>query len=506
MNAKQEDLLALLSRFAGRNVWVYGDIMLDEYVQGDVERISPEAPVPVVRVGTVEFRTGGASNVARQVAALGANALLAGPIGDDQAATRLLDLCDTSGISTRGVTPVPDRRTTRKLRVLGHGQQLLRLDWDQAEAYPEAHCLEAVERLRTDPRPDIIILSDYAKGAITPASVGVAAKVASDCGCPLIADPKSRDFSLYRGVDVLTPNLRELAIAAGRELDDNDTDAVAAVARSLLHPDGPRAMVVTLAERGALVVTAEDEPLHLPAVRRAVRDVTGAGDTFIAFLASGLAAGVGLAESAAIANLAAGLAVSEVGAVAVAPSDIRRLLGSLPGNKLLDRDSLAARADNWRSAGRRIVFTNGCFDILHAGHVALLQKAASLGDVLIVGLNSDASIRRLKGRDRPIVAQHDRASMISALECVDAVTLFEDDTPLGIVEAVRPDVLVKGEDYAGSTVVGRELVESGGGRVVLLPLLPGRSSTSLVERIRSGMVDDRDLRRDAGIDSPTCQH
>ena len=486
MNPDSGSLGELLDACKGREVWVFGDLMLDEYVQGPVERISPEAPVPIVRVDNVGYRMGGAANVAGQVAALGARAVLAGPIGGDWAGKQLLELCERAGIQTKGVLKFANRCTTRKLRVLGQGQQLLRLDWEEAGAITDAELVAIIERMAATSRPDAIIISDYAKGAITAATVAKLAETAAGFGCKILADPKKTNFASYRGVGVLTPNLAELALAAARRLDSKDLDDVARAARDVMKAAGLPEMVVTLAERGVLVMTAGAEPQHIPAVRRAVRDVTGAGDTMIAVLATVLAAGANLRQAAEIANTAAGIAVGEIGTVAVPAAEIRQALGGRPSGKIISRDELAARADIWRIAGKRIVFTNGCFDILHAGHLSLLQLAAGLGDVLVVAVNSDASVRRLKGPDRPVVTEHDRATILAGLECVDAVTLFDEDTPLETLQAVRPDVLVKGQDYAGSEVVGHELVEAGGGRVVLLPILPGRSSTSLIEKIQGG--------------------
>jgi len=484
MTAGSRSLPELLDACSGRQVWVFGDLMLDEYVRGPVNRISPEAPVPVVRVEGVEYRMGGAANVAGQVAALGAHPVLAGAVGGDWAGERLKELGARAGIDTRCVTTIDDRHTTRKLRVLGQGQQLLRLDWEASEPLSEEALLGVVESLADGPDPEAIIVSDYAKGSVTPRVVARLAALAGRYGCPLLADPKRADLAAYHGVQVLTPNLAELSLAAGRHLDPGDLDEIGRAAGALLDAAGLPSMVVTLGERGVLVVVAGEAPAHIPAVRRAVRDVTGAGDTMIAVLATAMAAGASLSQAAEIANTAAGLAVGEVGAVAIVTAEIRRALGGRFGGKIVDRRSLAALADIWRTAGKRVVFANGCFDMLHAGHLSLLQQAAGLGDALVVAINSDASVRRLKGPDRPVIHEQDRARVVAALECVDAVTVFDEDTPLETLAAVRPDVLVKGEDYAGRDVVGRELVEAAGGRVALLPLLPGRSSTSLVERIR----------------------
>jgi D-beta-D-heptose 7-phosphate kinase/D-beta-D-heptose 1-phosphate adenosyltransferase len=485
----QTDLSALLSaldRYANLKVWVVGDLMLDEYVMGAVERVSPEAPVPVVRVRETEHRLGGAANVARQVAALGAKVSLAGTIGADAAGDDLLRLCAGCGIDTRAVVRAAQRRTTRKLRVLGHSQQLLRMDWEDAGPCDATVGAQLLAALGTE-TPDAVILSDYAKGVLTPQIIAAITQRAGKV--PVVVDPKSRDFTRYRGATTVTPNLRELEEASGRSLDPTDTDAVAAAARPLIAAVGLSAMVVTLSEHGMLVVPAEGAPIAVPASRREVFDVTGAGDTAIAVLTLSLAAGTSLAAAARLANAAAGVSVGQVGAVAVDAESIRSELTASPDAKVLARAQLAARAASWRLAGKRIVFTNGCYDLLHAGHLSLLHGAAKLGDILVLAINSDASVRRLKGPERPLVPQAERAALLAALACVDAVTVFEEDTPLATIEAVRPHVLVKGADYTAEQVVGREIVEANGGRVALVPLLPQKSTSALVERIK-GLAKD----------------
>jgi D-beta-D-heptose 7-phosphate kinase / D-beta-D-heptose 1-phosphate adenosyltransferase len=475
-------LLTHLDHFAKLHVWVVGDVMIDEYVTGAVERVSPEAPVPVVRVQATEQRLGGAANVARQIAALGGRVTLAGTIGEDDAAQRFLGMCASERIDTRAVLRLASRQTTRKLRVLGHSQQLLRLDWEDLEPATPQVSARLVAELAAGERPDAIILSDYAKGVLTP---DVIAGVAALRGpAPLVVDPKHRDFARYRGATTVTPNLHELETAAGLTLDADDPAAVAAAARPLLRTAGLESMVVTLGNRGMLVVPAAGAAVSVPATRHEVYDVTGAGDTAIAVLALALADGAPLAHAAQLANAAAGVAVCQVGAVAVSASSIRDALAARPDGKVLSRRDLATRTATWRSAGKRIVFTNGCFDLLHAGHLALLGHAARLGDVLVLAINSDASVRRLKGPDRPLVPQAERAAVLAALTYVDAVTIFDEDTPLAVLQAVRPHVLVKGGDYKPAEVVGRELVESAGGRVEIVPLTPERSTSSLVERIR----------------------
>jgi D-beta-D-heptose 7-phosphate kinase / D-beta-D-heptose 1-phosphate adenosyltransferase len=482
LTADVSALLTILDRFTGMHIWVVGDLMLDEYVMGAVERISPEAPVPVVRVRDTEHRLGGAANVARQVAALGARVTLAGVIGDDAAGTDFLRLCEASNIDTRAVIRLPERRTTRKLRVLGHSQQLLRLDWEDVRPCAPQVSVRMVSKLTAGPQPDAIILSDYAKGVLTPETITAVTGLRGTG--PVVVDPKHRDFTRYRGATTVTPNLRELEAAAGKPLDVDDPAAIAAAARPLAAAAGFEAMVVTLGDRGMLVVPVEGEDIPVPAIQRAVYDVTGAGDTAISVLTLSLAARATLHAAAQLANAAAGVSVGQIGAVAVDSGSIRDALTARPEGKILTREDLVARAATWRMAGKRIVFTNGCFDLLHAGHLSLLSQAAKLGDVLVLAINSDASVRRLKGPERPLVPQEDRAAVLAALGFVDAVTIFDEDTPLEVLQSLRPNVLVKGGDYKLEDVVGRELIEAAGGRVMLVPLTPEKSTTALVERIR----------------------
>jgi D-beta-D-heptose 7-phosphate kinase / D-beta-D-heptose 1-phosphate adenosyltransferase len=483
-NTEVNSLLAVLERYAGLRIWVIGDLMLDEYVMGAVERISPEAPVPVVRVRDTEHRLGGAANVARQVAALGAHVSLAGVVGEDAPGDDFLRLCAASNIDTRAVVRLPERRTTRKLRVLGHSQQLLRLDWEDAKPCSPQITVRMVSKLTDGTRPDAIILSDYAKGVLTPETIAAITGLRGTA--PVVVDPKHRDFTRYRGATTITPNLRELEAAAGQTLDPDDGAAIAAAARPLAVAAGLEAMVVTLGDRGMLIVPADGPTTAVPAIQRAVYDVTGAGDTAISVLTLSLAAQAPLPAAAQLANAAAGVSVGQIGAVAVDAASIRDAIAAHPDSKILGRDDLAARAATWRMAGKRIVFTNGCFDLLHAGHLSLLSQSAKLGDVLVLAINSDASVRRLKGPERPLVPQEDRAAVLAALGFVDAVTIFDEDTPLEVLEVVRPHVLVKGGDYKLEQVVGRELIEATGGRVILVPLTPEKSTTALVEKIRRG--------------------
>ena len=334
------------------------------------------------------------------------------------------------------------------------------------------------------PDPEAIILSDYAKGVLTDGMLAMSIDRARATGVRVLVDPKRQDFAAYSGASMLTPNLKELALAAGRNLDPDDAESIAAAARPLIAAAQLDWMVVTLGYRGILLVSADGSSRHIPAMNRAVSDVTGAGDTVIAVLAMALAGGADVGQAAEIANAAAGVAVGEVGAVAVQSAQIRQALTGRIGAKVLDRAELAVRAKSWRAEGKRVVFTNGCFDLLHAGHLSLLHQAAHLGDLLVVAINSDESVRLLKGRERPILPAVERAALLSALACVDAVTIYDEPTPMEVLHIVRPCVLVKGQDYKLEDVVGRELVESVGGRVVLVPLIASRSTSALIERIR----------------------
>ncbi|MGH8124282.1 MAG: D-glycero-beta-D-manno-heptose 1-phosphate adenylyltransferase [Rhodanobacteraceae bacterium] len=476
-------LTSVLGRVRGLNIWIVGDIMLDEYAQGEVDRISPEAPVPVLRVHEVEYRLGGAANVARQATALGAHTSLAGLVGQDDAGSRILKLCDEFGIDTRAVRQCDDRPSSRKLRALARHQQVVRLDWEHAAPCPFEVARWIVERLEEGHAPDGVILSDYAKGVLTPELIAAVTDTVAPHASSVVVDPKRSDFTAYRGASVITPNLHELAIAAGRSFDPDDAESIAASARSLAQDAGVKAIVVTRGERGMLVVPTREPWINIPARKREVFDTTGAGDTVVAVLATALACGATLGEAAYLANATAGIVVGKVGTVSAEPGEIAEVLRGGNARKVLERAELVAKVERWRAAGNLIVFTNGCFDLLHAGHLSLLHKAAACGDKLVLAINSDASVQRLKGPGRPVTAQHERAALLAALACVDAVTIFEEDTPLEAIQAIRPDVLVKGEDYKLEQVIGHDVVEAAGGRVVLVPLLPEKSTTALIDRI-----------------------
>ncbi|MCF8035703.1 MAG: D-glycero-beta-D-manno-heptose-7-phosphate kinase [Desulfobacteraceae bacterium] len=468
-----------------RHVWVIGDVILDDYIEGRIERISPEAPVQVVNVESEFSRLGGAANVAHGLRALGANVMLAGALGVDHSAGTLRSLCEQKDIRTEGLVGVEQRPTIRKVRVISRGQQMIRLDWEQTdpiEAGTEERILAGLER--ADP-PHAILLSDYAKGVLTDSLIQKIMQKARSRGVPVIADPKSKRFDKYRGATVITPNLKEFQAALPRAVSMSDDAAVADAAKELCEQAGIGAMLITLGEAGMALVSPEGGLHRIAAAAREVYDVTGAGDTVVAALAFCLASGADLHTAAVISNAAAGIVVGKAGTSVVAPGELADVLSPRIKDKVLDAETLTERLHWWRLRQQKIVFTNGCFDLLHAGHLHLLNRASEFGDVLIVGLNTDASVRRLnKGTDRPLIPEQERAAIVAGLDCVNAVVLFDEDTPLSLIKTIKPDVLVKGSDYSPDQVVGRAEVEAHGGKVALVDLLPDKSTSALIRRIR----------------------
>jgi D-beta-D-heptose 7-phosphate kinase/D-beta-D-heptose 1-phosphate adenosyltransferase len=477
----------LLGRLPGRRLLVVGDVMLDRYVYGSAERISPEAPIPVLRIQREQAMPGGAGNVARNLAAMGGTVALVGVAGDDRAGRALRRLLGESGAVEPALVAEADRPTTEKTRFVAGGQQMMRADHeDPRPLAPEtvAGLLAAVEaHLRGC---DLMVLSDYAKGVLgDPVLRGVIAR-ARAAGVPVVADPKSRDFARYAGVSLLKPNRQELAQAV--PLAGDGDAAIAAAAERLLHPDDLPAILVTRGEAGISLMRSGQPAVHLKAEAREVFDVSGAGDSVLSALAMAMAAGADLVEAARLANLAGGVAVGRTGTTAVSLADLAhalhdRAVDASSAAKVVDLATAQARIGFWRSAGNRIGFTNGCFDLLHPGHVSLLSQARAGCDRLVVGLNSDASVRRLKGEHRPVQSEEARATVLASLAMVDLVVLFGADTPYELIAALRPDLLVKGADYQLDQVVGGDLVRSYGGEVLLARLEPGHSTTSTIGRI-----------------------
>lgn len=482
-------LVQLIEDAPNRRIGVVGDLILDDYIEGDIERLSPEAPVQVVNVGREYQKLGGAANVAHGLSTLGARVDLFGVVGEDDAARVLLDLCARRKIGTNGVGTLKHRPTTRKLRVMSRRQQMIRLDWEKILPIDEAIAKKILEDLFAGDLPAAIVLSDYAKGVLTDSLIREIIRKARKAGIPVVVDPKSRDFGRYREATVLTPNLKEFEAAVRHSVNPVSDADIAKYAGELCEKCDFRALLVTLGELGMALWTSENGLFRVPTSAREVYDVTGAGDTVVATLALALANRLDFHAAAVIANAAAGIVVGKAGTSTVAPKELVEALSPKIENKLLDHAALAEHIKWWRLQEKHVVFTNGCFDLLHVGHLHILQQAARQGDILIVGLNSDSSIRRLKGPERPLIPEQERATLLAAFDCVDAVVLFSEDTPENLIRRIRPDILVKGSDYRMDQVVGREEVEAHGGKVVLVDFLPDKSTSLLINRIRGAAQD-----------------
>jgi D-beta-D-heptose 7-phosphate kinase / D-beta-D-heptose 1-phosphate adenosyltransferase len=464
-------------------VVVVGDLMLDRYIWGDVERISPEAPVPVVRSARRSEQPGGAGNVAANVAGLGAKATLLGFRGDDADGYALEQALRLAGVKPDLVV-APSHPTTTKMRILGGRQQMLRLDTEQTGDYAaEDYALLLAKIDAAVGGADAVVLSDYAKGALSEEVCRHTIQAARQARVPVLVDPKQRSFARYRGATTICPNLAELSAASGAS--QRDLEAMLAAGQRMVKDLELGSVAATMSEKG-IALLREDSRHIAPAAARQVFDVSGAGDTVIATLALSLASKLEMETAVELANVAAGIVVSKVGTVPVSRDE---LLNSLmpqielqADEKVLRLDPLRGRISSWRSSGQQIVFTNGCFDLLHIGHITLLEEARREGDRLVVGINSDASVHRLKGATRPIVGERERARILAALAAVDAVVIFDEPTPLRLIEALRPDVIVKGGDYNEDTVVGAAEVRSWGGRVKIVPTVEGFSTTKLIAR------------------------
>lgn len=464
---------------------VIGDLMLDEYLWGRTDRISPEAPVQVVDVIREELRLGGAGNVVHNLAALGTQVSVCSVVGDDQNGRELLGQFCHHHIDTQAIFIDPERRTSRKTRVVASHQQIVRIDRESREALPAAVEQQLCSWIAAHAgKYRVIVLSDYNKGVLTPAVIASAVSAAAAAGIPVLVDPKGSDYSRYGGATLLTPNRKEAEAASGISINNPETLTQAAAV--IMAATGVQHLLVTRSEEGMSLFSKSGEVVHIPTVAREVFDVSGAGDTVLATLAVGIAYGLGMAESARLANVAAGIAVGKLGTSVVSPQEIIDTVSLAHKDshaKIKSLDVLSALIEAERNKGKRIVFTNGCFDLLHAGHVKYLQKARSLGDLLVLGLNSDASVRRLKGPKRPLIDQEERAHLLAALDCIDYVVVFDEDTPLELITALKPYILAKGGDYALNDVVGREVVESYGGRVELVTFVDGKSTTNIIERV-----------------------
>ncbi len=480
------ELADRVRRFPDSCVLVLGDVMLDRYVSGSAHRLSPEAPIPVLRPSGSRATLGGAANVALNVAALGGKAVLVGVVGDDPAGTELRVLLGGSGAIQAELVTAPRRPTTAKTRFMAGAHQLLRLDEETTEPLDAATRDAVLARFEAVlPQADIVVLSDYAKGVLCDPVLRGALDRAAAHGCRVIADPKRPDLAAYRGVTLLTPNEHEVRFATHIDAD-HDAEADRA-GRAALAVAEAEAVLVTRSAKGLTLVRRDRPALHLPTRAREVADVSGAGDTLVAALAIALAAGAPLPEAATLANVTAGISVGKQGTATVSADELLAALHLedliATDRKLATPEEAARRVAAWHTRRLRVGFANGCFDLIHPGHVRLLTEARAACDRLIVALNTDASVRRLKGPTRPVQSESARATVMASLAPVDLVTLFDEDTPLELIRALRPDVLVKGADYTVDQVVGGDLVRGWGGRVLLVDLQQGHSTSGTIRRM-----------------------
>jgi D-beta-D-heptose 7-phosphate kinase / D-beta-D-heptose 1-phosphate adenosyltransferase len=469
--------------WAAKRLLVVGDVMLDKYIWGEVGRISPEAPVPVVRGMHQDDKPGGAANVAMNLAHLGAQTNVVGMTGGDENEKLLEASLRSNGIESHFVFS-HGFPTVTKTRILGGRQQMLRLDFERSGTHAEADYKRLIETaLGLLPGSDALVLSDYGKGCLSPEVCQALISDARKKGIPVLVDPKSQDYTGYRGATTICPNLSELSRAT--HIDSGDLDALLAAAEPMVSALDIEFLTATLSEKGIALIRPGNR-LIAPAQARQVFDVSGAGDTVVAVMALCLASGLLPENAVQLANLAAGIVVGKVGTVPVEKHELLAALSPQMAlhaeNRLVTRAELVQRVALWKANGERVVFTNGCFDLLHVGHITLLEEARRCGDRLIVAVNSDASVSALKGPNRPIVGERERARVLAALAAVDAVVIFDEPTPLELIVAAKPDVLVKGGDYKAETIVGANEVESWGGDVKIVPLVKDFSTTRLIEK------------------------
>jgi len=491
-----DDLIHLLDTWRPRRVTVVGDFMADRYVYGHAQRLSPDAPVPILAAQREELKPGGAANVALALRALRCEVDCLGVVGQDGMAGALRKALEDAGCDAAGLVVDPDRPTTVKHNFIGlaqhrHPQKMFRVDQESRDPIPKAvndKLLKLAERKLK--KSDVLCLEDYGKGVLTEALCQGLIKLAGKAGVPVLVDPAAiEDYGKYRGATCITPNRYEAALATGTDASASDEKSLIAIGKKLVRSLSLDTLVLTLDKQGLLLMGKAGKPRFVPTRAREVYDVTGAGDTVLAMLAAALANDAGWDRATELANVAAGLEVEKFGVV---PIDLDEVLLDVlasnhqPHGKLRTLDELATELAAHRRRGKKIAFTNGCFDILHAGHVGYLRAAANEGDLLVVAVNSDRSIRKLKGPGRPVNHESDRVMVLSALESVDYVVVFDQDTPKPLLRRLKPDVLVKGAEYSRERVVGHEIVESYGGRVARVPMVKGKSTTNIIRKIGGG--------------------
>lgn len=466
-------------------ILVVGDLILDEYIWGGISRISPEAPVPILETRSETLALGGAANVANNLAALGCEVHLCGAIGQDEKGDKLLQSIHDRSIQTEGIFRFVHRPTTSKIRIIANNQQVLRIDNEDNRPIMEKTEKKLIQYIsQTIPGMDGVVCSDYQKGILTEKSIHSIMHRAKKAKKPVIVDPKSSDFSLYKNATVVTPNLKEV----GRSVPIKITDkgSLNRAAEYLLNLTRSKAILITEGKDGMTLFQKKEKPVSIPTAAKEIFDVTGAGDTVISVFSMAVFVGFDFKEAAWLSNMAASIVVGKVGTAVVTLNEINEFLHEeilRTSHTVLELEELKKIVGLAKSAGKKVVFTNGCFDIIHGGHIEFLQKAKSLGDILVVGLNTDDSVRNLKGDGRPIKTEQERANILSAFKFIDYITLFNEDTPEKLIREIRPDILVKGNDYKIDEVVGREIVEGYGGHVELIPVLKDHSTTMTLEKI-----------------------
>jgi D-beta-D-heptose 7-phosphate kinase/D-beta-D-heptose 1-phosphate adenosyltransferase len=496
-----EELLKTVTNFGSPRILLAGDFMLDVYIYGDALRISPEAPVPVLKVKSTKCSCGGAGSVAADLTALGAKTICVGLVGDDENGMKMKELLNNANVDISGLITSADRVTTTKQRLIGlaqhrHPQQLIRIDDEHSDELP-VELAKQVEQLyhKNLEQCDVVCLQDYNKGIFSGDFCSKLIEAAAQAGKKVLVDPAFiNDYDRYRGATCITPNRKEASAAAGFEI--NNADDAARAAEILSKKFDINTIVITLDKEGAYLHTKDFSKL-ISTIPRNVYDVTGAGDMVLAMLVTALAAGCDYQTAVHLANIAGGLEVEKFGAVPVSIDEIVNEIVSVhrgKSGKIRPLDSLINELQWHRRQNEKVVFTNGCFDVLHRGHIEYLKFCKTQGDVVVLGLNSDRSVKQIKGPDRPINNQHDRAAVLAALETVDYIVTFDEPDPLKIIEQVKPDILIKGKDWQHKGVVGREFVEANGGKVILAPLVEGKSSTATIEKMKS--LNDKQISSD----------
>jgi len=476
------DIKKVMELFPMQHIFVLGDLMIDEYIYGKTERISPEAPVQIIEVDTQTSSLGGAGNVVANIVSLGGKVSVAGVIGSGVNGQWIKKTFDKIGVNYEGIVEDDNRPTTKKTRVISAHQQVVRIDWEKKDAITKTQEIKILDYIKKHiDEWDAIVISDYNKGLLTKSllyNIIIEANLKSKC---IIVDPKGTDYSRYKGASLLTPNKKEILLTVLKE----DDKSIEEIGIDMVNELSLRGLIITLGQNGMYVFPHQDKPKVIPTKARAVYDVSGAGDTVVATLALCLAEGTNLQDAAFLANLTAGIVVGKVGTATVKPIEVMEFLGEDRSfnKKIVSKENLINIIKYHRSRGQKIAFTNGCFDLLHTGHIKLLYEAKSFADVLIVGLNSDSSVKRLKGLSRPCLNQGERAQILSSINYVDYITIFTEDTPINLIELIKPDILVKGTYYNENEIVGSEFVKQNGGSIRLVDLVEQKSSTGIIKEI-----------------------